>query len=47
METLSLRVERHVRNAQRIAEWLAEHEQVVSVNYAGLPDSPWYELGRR
>lgn len=47
VETLSLRVERHVRNAQRIAEWLSAHERVASVNYAGLPDSPWYELGRR
>lgn len=47
VETLSLRVERHVRNAQRIAEWLEGHERVASVNYAGLPSSPWHELGRR
>ena len=47
VETLSLRVERHVANAQRIAEFLEAHPDVVSVNYAGLPSSPWYELGRK
>ena len=47
LETLSLRVERHVANAQRIAEFLEAHPDVVSVNYAGLPSSPWYELGRK
>jgi O-acetylhomoserine (thiol)-lyase len=47
LETLSLRVERHVANAQRVAEYLAGHDYVVSVNYAGLPTSPWYELGRK
>lgn len=46
LETLSLRVERHVENAQRVAEFLAGHDGVTSVNYAGLPTSPWYELGR-
>jgi O-acetylhomoserine (thiol)-lyase len=47
LETLSLRVERHVANAQRVAEFLQGHPDVVSVNYAGLPSSPWYELGRK
>lgn len=47
LETLSLRVERHVSNAQKVAEYLAGHPDVVSVNYAGLPTSPWYELGRK
>jgi O-acetylhomoserine (thiol)-lyase len=47
LETLSLRVERHVENAQRVAEYLVGHEDVSSVNYAGLPTSPWYELGRK
>ncbi len=47
LETLSLRVERHVSNAQRVAEYLAGHPDVLSVNYAGLPTSPWYEVGRR
>ncbi|MWB98825.1 bifunctional o-acetylhomoserine/o-acetylserine sulfhydrylase [Agromyces seonyuensis] len=42
IETLSLRVERHVQNAQLIAEWLDDHPEVSSVNYSGLPSSPWY-----
>ncbi|WP_082969452.1 bifunctional o-acetylhomoserine/o-acetylserine sulfhydrylase [Mycobacterium kyorinense] len=47
LETLSLRMERHVANAQRVAEFLAGHDDVVSVNYAGLPSSPWYERGKK
>ena len=47
LETLSLRLERHVANAQRVAEFLSAHDGVVSVNYAGLPTSPWYELGKK
>ena len=43
LETLSLRIERHVANAQRVAEWLAEHDQVASVAYAGLPGHPSYD----
>ena len=43
LETLSLRVERHVANAQRVAEYLENHAQVDKVNFAGLPSSPWYE----
>jgi len=42
IETLSLRIERHVQNAQAVAEWLDSHEDVASVNYSGLPSSPWY-----
>ncbi|WP_157008515.1 bifunctional o-acetylhomoserine/o-acetylserine sulfhydrylase [Agromyces laixinhei] len=42
IETLSLRIERHVANAQEIAEWLDNHPDVASVNYSGLPSSPWY-----
>jgi O-acetylhomoserine (thiol)-lyase len=42
IETLSLRIERHVQNAQVIAEWLDDHPDVASVNYSGLPSSPWY-----
>jgi O-acetylhomoserine (thiol)-lyase len=41
IETLSLRIERHVENAQKVAEWLEAREDVVSVSYAGLPSSPW------
>jgi O-acetylhomoserine (thiol)-lyase len=47
LETLSLRMERHVSNAQKVAEYLAGHQGVVSVNYAGLPGSPWFERGRK
>jgi O-acetylhomoserine (thiol)-lyase len=47
IETLSLRVERHVANAKAIAEWLVKHPQVKSVNYAGLPTSPWYAAGQK
>ncbi|CAM5289623.1 bifunctional o-acetylhomoserine/o-acetylserine sulfhydrylase [Mycolicibacterium aubagnense] len=47
LETLSLRVERHVSNAQKVAEYLEGRPDVLSVNYAGLPSSPWYELGRQ
>lgn len=42
IETLSLRIERHVQNAQEIAEWLDSHPDVAHVNYSGLPSSPWY-----
>jgi len=42
IETLSLRIERHVQNAQELAEWLEQHPDVAKVYYAGLPSSPWY-----
>ncbi|MCV7199619.1 bifunctional o-acetylhomoserine/o-acetylserine sulfhydrylase [Mycobacterium angelicum] len=47
LETLSLRVERHVANARRVAEFLDARDDVLSVNYAGLPSSPWYERGKK
>jgi len=47
LETLALRMQVHVANAAKIAAFLAEHPAVEWVNYAGLPDSPWYERGRR
>ncbi|MFN8100931.1 MAG: bifunctional o-acetylhomoserine/o-acetylserine sulfhydrylase [Mycobacterium sp.] len=46
LETLSLRIERHVANAQRVAEFLEAHDGVLSVNYAGLPSSPWHERAK-
>ncbi len=46
LETLSLRIERHVANAQKVAEFLAVRPEVVSVNYAGLPSSPWHERAK-
>ncbi|PZQ92122.1 MAG: bifunctional o-acetylhomoserine/o-acetylserine sulfhydrylase [Leifsonia xyli] len=47
VETLSLRIERHVQNTQAIAEWLEGHPDVASVNYAGLPSSPWYAAANK
>ncbi|KDE98711.1 hypothetical protein Y900_007070 [Mycolicibacterium aromaticivorans JS19b1 = JCM 16368] len=47
LETLSLRIERHVSNALKVAEYLAGRPDVVSVNYAGLPTSPWYERAKK
>ena len=47
IETLSLRIERHVENAQKIEEFLSSHPDVLSVNYAGLESSPWYEAGKK
>ncbi|HEV7980606.1 O-acetylhomoserine aminocarboxypropyltransferase/cysteine synthase family protein [Amycolatopsis sp.] len=47
IETLSLRMERHVSNAQAIAEWLDAHPQVEHVHYAGLPENPWYKAGKQ
>ncbi|MGN6272228.1 MAG: bifunctional o-acetylhomoserine/o-acetylserine sulfhydrylase [Protaetiibacter sp.] len=47
IETLSLRIERHVQNTQDIAEWLESHPDVASVNYAGLPSSPWHAAAAR
>lgn len=47
LETLSLRVERHVQNTQAIAEWLEKHPKVEYVNYPGLPSSPHYKLAKK
>lgn len=47
LETLSLRVERHVQNAQLLAEWLEKHPQVEYVNYPGLPSSKYHSLAKR
>jgi O-acetylhomoserine (thiol)-lyase len=47
IETLSLRVQRHTENALAVAQWLEKRPEVVSVNYAGLPSSPWYANGQK
>ena len=47
IETLSLRMDRHVANAQALAEWLEAHEAVERVWYAGLPSSPWHDNAQR
>ncbi|WP_150462206.1 O-acetylhomoserine aminocarboxypropyltransferase/cysteine synthase family protein [Nesterenkonia ebinurensis] len=46
LETLSLRVERHVQNAQKVAEYLESHRAVRRVFYSGLESSPCYERGQ-
>ena len=47
LETLSLRIERHVENAKAIAEWLEKHPDVEKVNYASLPSSPYNALAKK
>ncbi len=47
IETLPLRMDRHVANAQAVAEHLATHPSVAWVSYAGLPSNPSHELARR
>ena len=47
LETLSLRMERHVANATVVAEFLQQHEDVEKVYYAGLPSSPWFDAARK
>ncbi|SHI98742.1 O-acetylhomoserine aminocarboxypropyltransferase/cysteine synthase family protein [Wenxinia saemankumensis] len=47
IETLGLRMERHVANARKVAEWLEGHDAVEAVTYAGLPSSPSYERAQR
>lgn len=46
LETLSLRMERHCENAQKVAEFLEAHDQVEWVNYAGLSSSPYHGLAQ-
>ena len=47
LETLALRMDRHVENAQKVAEYLQDHSRIQWVNYAGLPTSPYHELAQR
>jgi O-acetylhomoserine (thiol)-lyase len=47
LETLSLRVQRHVDNALALATWLQQHPQVEFVDYPGLSSSPYNELARK
>jgi len=47
LETLSLRMDRHVENAKKVAEFLVGRDEVLSVNYAGLPSSPWHSLAQK
>lgn len=47
LETLPLRMERHVENAQKVADFLEKHEFVSWVNYPGLETNPYYQLARK
>jgi O-acetylhomoserine (thiol)-lyase len=47
LETLSLRVERHIQNTQALAEWLEQHPRVEYVNYPGLKSSKYYDLAKK
>jgi O-acetylhomoserine (thiol)-lyase len=47
IESLPVRMDRHVDNARRVAEFLAQHKQVAWVSYAGLESSPHYALSRK
>lgn len=46
LDTLALRMERHLENTQKVAEFLAQHPQVTWVNYPGLPDSPYHAAAK-
>jgi O-acetylhomoserine (thiol)-lyase len=47
IETVALRIDRHVQNAKIVAEFLRDDDRVEWVNYAGFPDSPYYRLARK
>ena len=47
LETLSLRLQRHVENALAVATWLEKHPAVAKVNYASLPSSKWNALAKK
>ena len=47
METLSLRMERHVENALKVAQFLESHPQILQVSYPGLESSPYYNLAKK
>jgi len=47
LETLSLRMERHLENAQAVATWLEAHPDVERVHYASLASSPWHALAKK
>jgi len=47
LETLNLRMDRHLLNAQALAQWLEKQPEVAHVSYAGLPSSPWYATAKK
>jgi O-acetylhomoserine (thiol)-lyase len=47
LETLEIRIKKHSQNAQALAEWLQDQEEVAWVNYPGLKSSPYYDLAKK
>lgn len=47
LETLSLRIDRHLENAKEIAQWLSKHSSIEKVNYASLDNSKWNKLAKK
>ena len=47
LETLNIRMKAHCENAQKLAEWLEQHDNVEKVYYAGLPNHPGHELAKK
>lgn len=47
LETLSLRMERHLQNSMELATWLQNHDKVSGVSYAGLPENQYHELAKK
>ncbi len=47
IETLALRMERHCENALKVVNYLKDHSKVAWVNFAGLPESPYYKLAKK
>ena len=47
LESLHVRMKRHCENAQKVAEYLKQHEKISWVQYCGLPDDKYYELGQK
>ena len=47
LETLSLRVDRHIENTKKIVDFLESHPKVEKVNYPSLPSSPYYDLAQK
>lgn len=47
IETLSIRVERHIQNTQALAEWLEQHSKIEYVNYPGLKNNKYYNLAKK
>ncbi|HEX4387795.1 MAG TPA: O-acetylhomoserine aminocarboxypropyltransferase/cysteine synthase family protein [Steroidobacteraceae bacterium] len=47
IETVALRVERHVENARKVAQFLRDDKRVASVSYSGFPDNPYYALTQK